>query len=82
MIEFLLFTHKTARFFANIAKDYPHLTQILITQQISSIIDFDQIILIMEGELLAVGTHKELLKKSEEYQQIYNSQMSTTWITL
>ena len=66
------------KIFANIAKDYPHLTQILITQQISSIIDFDQIILIMEGELLAVGTHKELLKKSEEYQQIYNSQMSTT----
>jgi ATP-binding cassette subfamily B protein len=32
----------------------------------------------MEGEVLATGTHQELLKNSKEYQQIYNSQMSTT----
>jgi ATP-binding cassette, subfamily B, bacterial len=63
--------------FANVSKSYPNVTQILITQQISSVVDFDQIILLMEGEVLAVGTHQKLLKNSLEYQQIYNSQMST-----
>ena len=63
--------------FANVAKNYPKMTQILITQQISSVTDFDQIILFMEGEVLATGTHEQLLKASKEYQQIYNSQMST-----
>lgn len=65
------------RIFLNLKHNYPDITQILITQQISSIKDFDQIILMMEGELLAVGTHAELLDSSPEYQQIYNSQFST-----
>ena len=64
------------RIFQNLKNNYSQLTQILITQQISSIKDFDQIILVMEGELLAIGTHEELLKKSPEYLQIYNSQIS------
>lgn len=63
--------------FANLKNNYPHVTQILITQQINSVKDFDQIILVMEGEILAIGTHSELLKKSKEYQQIYNSQLTT-----
>lgn len=65
------------KIFSNMKNNYPGITQILITQQISSVIDFDQIILMMEGEVLAVGTHKELLGTSPEYQQIYNSQLST-----
>jgi ATP-binding cassette subfamily B protein len=36
--------------------------------------DYDQIILMMEGEMLTSGTHKQLLKNSVEYEQIYNSQ--------
>ena len=60
----------------NLEKNYPQITQILITQQISSAISADQIILIMEGEVLAVGTHEYLLKNSVEYEQIYNSQQS------
>jgi ATP-binding cassette, subfamily B, bacterial len=65
------------RIFQNLKKNYQGITQILITQQIASIKDFDQIILVMEGELLAIGTHSELLETSPEYQQIYNSQKST-----
>lgn len=64
------------KIFDNLKTNYQGITQILITQQISSIIDFDQIILVMEGEILAIGTHQELLKTSLEYQQIYNSQKS------
>lgn len=59
---------------ANLDKNYPKTTEVIITQQISSALDADQIILVMEGEILAVGTHATLLKKSPEYRQIYNSQ--------
>ncbi len=60
----------------NIAKDYAGLTLLSVTQKISSIEHYDQIILLMEGELLAKGTHNELLKSSPEYVQIYQSQKS------
>ncbi len=62
---------------ANVVKNYPGLTLISITQKIAPIESYDQIILLMEGEVLAQGTHKELLKISPEYVQIYESQKST-----
>ena len=61
----------------NVKKRYPDLTLSSITQKIASIEDYDNIIVIMEGELLAQGTHEELLKTSPEYVQIYQSQQST-----
>ncbi|HEV8666608.1 MAG TPA: ABC transporter ATP-binding protein, partial [Candidatus Paceibacterota bacterium] len=66
-----------AKILANIAKNYPNLTLISVTQKISSIEHYDQILLLMEGELLARGTHEELMKESPEYVQIFNSQRST-----
>lgn len=60
----------------NINKNYPEITLISITQKISPIKNYDQIILLMEGDLLITGKHEELLKKSPEYAQIYNSQNS------
>ena len=65
------------KIFANLQKNYPEITIIAITQKIKSIEDFDNIILVMEGELIATGKHEQLLKKSLEYQQIYNSQQRT-----
>lgn len=62
------------KIFDNLKKNYPEITVIAITQKINSIKDFDNIILVMEGELIATGKHEELLKKSLEYNQIYNSQ--------
>jgi len=61
----------------NIAKNYPDLTLVSVTQKISSIEAYDHIILIMEGELLGQGTHTELMSTSPEYVQIYDSQQST-----
>ena len=61
----------------NIAREYPALTLISVTQKISSIEHYDQILLLMEGELLARGTHEELMKASPEYVQIFDSQRST-----
>jgi ATP-binding cassette subfamily B protein len=62
---------------ANLSRNYPGLTLISITQKIAPVMDYDQIVLLMEGEVLATGTHEELLRSSPEYVQIHNSQRST-----
>ncbi len=61
----------------NIERNYPALTLVSITQKIAPVESYEQIILLMEGEILAHGTHKELMRSSPEYVQIYDSQRST-----
>jgi ATP-binding cassette subfamily B protein len=61
----------------NIHQNYPGITLISVTQKISSVENYDQIILLMEGEVLATGTHGRLMETSPEYVQIYESQRST-----
>jgi ATP-binding cassette subfamily B protein len=61
----------------NIQSNYPDLTLLSVTQKIAPVRDFDQIILLMEGEVIASGSHTELLESSPEYIQIYSSQRST-----
>ena len=61
----------------NVEKNYPRLTLLSVTQKIASVQHYKQIILLEEGEILASGTHKELLESSPEYVQIFNSQRST-----
>lgn len=65
-----------AKILDNINKNYPGLTLVSVTQKIQSVEHYDQIILLMEGEVLAKGTHEELLNSSPEYVQIYDSQRS------
>ena len=48
-----------------------------MTQKIAPVEDYDQIVLLMEGKVLAIGTHAELMHASPEYVQIYRSQQST-----
>ncbi len=62
----------------NIQNNYPDLTLISVTQKISSIEHYDQIILLMQGELIATGKHEELIHTSPEYVQMINSQKSTS----
>ncbi len=66
------------RILENLGKNYPALTLISITQKVASVKHFEQIVLLMEGEVIAKGTHSELLDSSMEYVQIYNSQRSTS----
>ncbi|MGN6363809.1 ABC transporter ATP-binding protein [Asticcacaulis taihuensis] len=66
-----------SRILANVRSNYPDLTLISITQKIAPGEDFDQIVLLMEGEVLAVGTHDELARSSPEFGQILRSQRST-----
>jgi len=65
----------------NIKKNYPGITLLSVTQKINAVKDYGQIILLMEGEIIAKGKHEYLLKHSPEYMQIYNSQKSTTALT-
>jgi ATP-binding cassette subfamily B protein len=62
----------------NVHKNYPGITLISVTQKIASVVDYDQIILLMEGEVLASGTHRHLMETSPEYVQLYDSQRSTS----
>ena len=61
----------------NIQEQYPGITLISVTQKIASVENYDQIVVLMEGEMLATGTHAELMEISPEYVQIYDSQRST-----
>ena len=54
--------------------DIPNTTKIVIAQRISSIEDADQIIVLDEGRIDAIGTHEELLKNNKIYQEVYYTQ--------
>jgi len=62
---------------SNVMNNYKGITLISITQKIAPVENFEQIILIMEGEVIASGKHSKLLEECPEYIQIYNSQRST-----
>jgi ATP-binding cassette subfamily B protein len=61
----------------NIGQNYPGITLISVTQKIAPVVDYDQIVLLMEGKVLARGTHAALMATSPEYVQIHASQQST-----
>lgn len=71
-------TQTEQRILKNIIKNYPEITLVSVTQKISSVEQYDEIVLLMEGEILAKGTHDHLMETSAEYVQIYNSQRSTS----
>ncbi|NIZ88171.1 ABC transporter ATP-binding protein, partial [Clostridioides difficile] len=51
-------------------------TVLIVAQRISTILNAEQIIVLNEGEIVGIGTHKELLKNCEVYEQIALSQLS------
>lgn len=50
-------------------------TTIYVAQRISAVIDLDKVVLMDRGEIVAAGTHEELLERSELYREIYESQL-------
>ncbi len=56
-------------------KEYiPETTKIIIAQRIASVEDADRIIVMDGGQVSAIGSHKELMRDSEIYREIYESQ--------
>ena len=52
----------------------PEMTKIIIAQRISSVRSADQIVILDDGKINAVGTHEQLLAENRIYQEIYHSQ--------
>ncbi|MBP8590964.1 ABC transporter ATP-binding protein [Candidatus Shapirobacteria bacterium] len=50
-------------------------TILMVAQRVSSVLSFDRIVILDSGVISAVGTHQELLEKSQIYQEIYQSQL-------
>ena len=52
----------------------PDTTKIIIAQRVSSVQDADIIVVLNDGQVADVGTHAELLERSEIYREVYESQ--------
>lgn len=59
-----------------LAKETKDATVLIVAQRISTILNADKIIVLDEGKIVGIGSHKELLKKCEVYKEIANSQLS------
>ena len=54
--------------------EFKNTTVFIIAQRISSVKDADEILVVDDGEIKGTGTHDELMKTNEIYQEIYNTQ--------
>ncbi|MBQ2977371.1 MAG: ABC transporter ATP-binding protein [Clostridia bacterium] len=52
----------------------PETTKIIIAQRITSVMDADRIIVLNDGQVTDIGTHDELMQRSEIYKEVYTSQ--------
>lgn len=64
-----------AKLYKALESDYKDTTKIIIAQRIASVKDADRIAVIENGRIAACGSHSELIKSSEVYRDIYDSQL-------
>jgi ATP-binding cassette subfamily B protein len=50
-------------------------TKIIIAQRVASVEDADQIIMLDDGRIQAVGNHQQLLQSCPRYQELYTAQL-------
>lgn len=55
--------------------ELPGTTKIIIAQRIASVMDADQILVLNDGRIEDMGSHEELMRTSEIYRDVYESQM-------
>ena len=67
-------TTTEAKILSGLKQTMPETTKIIISQRISSVQDLDRIILMDDRKIIAIGNHEELLKTSEIYREIEQSQ--------
>jgi ATP-binding cassette, subfamily B, multidrug efflux pump len=65
-----------ARLRAALKKEIADSTAFIISQRVSTVMDADRIMVIDEGKIVGMGTHKELIKTCEIYHEIVASQLS------
>jgi ATP-binding cassette, subfamily B, multidrug efflux pump len=65
-----------AKLRAALKEETKNSTVIIVAQRVSTVMDADRIIVLDEGQIVGIGTHKELLKSSEVYREIVSSQLS------
>lgn len=70
-----------ARLRTALAKQTKHKTVIIVAQRISTIINADQIVVLDEGQVVGLGTHRELLSSCAVYREIALSQLSEEELT-
>lgn len=58
-------------------KAIPDTTKIIIAQRVASVMDADKIVIMNNGKIDDVGTHEELIERSEIYREVYTSQNKT-----
>lgn len=58
-------------------KAIPDTTKIIIAQRVASVMDADKIVIMNNGKIDDMGTHEELLERSEIYREVYTSQNKT-----
>ncbi len=65
-----------ARLRAALKHEIANSTVFIVAQRVSTVMDADQIIVLDEGQIAGIGTHRELMQTSEVYREIVSSQLS------
>ena len=65
-----------ARLRRALRQETAHSTVLIVAQRVSTVLDADRIIVLEEGRIAGMGTHRELMQSSEVYREIVASQLS------
>ncbi|WP_018750088.1 ABC transporter ATP-binding protein [Paenibacillus sanguinis] len=65
-----------AKLRAALKKETKESTVMIVAQRVSTVLDADQIIVMHEGQIVGIGSHRELMETCEVYQEIVRSQLS------
>ena len=77
MIVFQLLILKTdAKLRAALKEETVKATVLIVAQRVATVMDADRIIVLDDGKIAGIGTHKELLTSCKVYYEIVSSQLS------